>query len=286
MLNTQSSNKKAWMNNTVFKEWLTDVNSSMRRQGRKILLMLDNATSHGKESDYELSNICVKFLPANTTSHLQPLDQGIIRTFKAHYRRHLLKALISTMDSSENVTELCKNVTLLDAIRWIVKAWGDVKPTTIVKCFSTVGFCDGEISAVMSDDIDEDDDIPLAVLLREFQCSREDFEQIDMDLPTEDDSDEWERNLLNSFVSKESPELPDEETESESNASEEAQPGSEMNHQEALQLLIRLKNFALEKDCDMLPKLEDLQSLVETKIVKSKCNLTQSKLDKFCLVEN
>jgi hypothetical protein len=66
------------------------------------------------------------------------------------------------MDSSENVTELCKNVTLLDAIRWIVKAWDCVKQSTIVKCFSIVGFCDGEVSAVRSDDIDdidEDDDI-------------------------------------------------------------------------------------------------------------------------------
>lgn len=83
----------------------------MKRQERHVLLMLDNAASHGKEKDYQLSNVQVKFLPANTTSHLQPLDQGIIRTFKAHYRRYLLKSLISSMNTSESVVDLCKQVT-------------------------------------------------------------------------------------------------------------------------------------------------------------------------------
>jgi hypothetical protein len=49
---------------------------------------------------------------------------------------------------------------------------------------------------------------------------------------------------LNSLMAKE-PHNEDCETEYESNATEEHQPGSEMNHQEALQLLIRLKKTLL-----------------------------------------
>jgi hypothetical protein len=40
------SNKKARMTQAIFEEWLEDLNHVMRKQNRKILLLLDNATSH------------------------------------------------------------------------------------------------------------------------------------------------------------------------------------------------------------------------------------------------
>jgi hypothetical protein len=105
--------KKAWMNNKVFTDWLVDLNSDMRRQGRKILMLLDNASSHGKQEDYTLSNVEIKILPANMTSQLQPLYQGIIQTFKAYYRKSMLRSLLSKIDSAESVNELCKTVSFL-----------------------------------------------------------------------------------------------------------------------------------------------------------------------------
>jgi hypothetical protein len=91
---------KAWVNSHVFKTWINELNSEMRCQGMNVLFMLDNACSNGKEDDYKLSNVYVKFLPANTTPHKHPLDQDIIRTFKAHYRGYLLKSQIILMDDS------------------------------------------------------------------------------------------------------------------------------------------------------------------------------------------
>ena len=96
----------------------------------------DNASSHG---DCQLSKVILKFLPANTTSHLQPLDQGILRAFKARYKKHLLRSLLSKIERFESVSELCKEITLVDAINWIAKAWSEKASLTLTKCFKTTG---------------------------------------------------------------------------------------------------------------------------------------------------
>jgi len=54
----------------------------MRRADRNILLLMDNAKCHETENLETLSNVRVYFLPPNTTSYLQPIDQGIIYSLK------------------------------------------------------------------------------------------------------------------------------------------------------------------------------------------------------------
>ena len=44
-------------------------------------MLADNVSSH-KVNDLELSNVKLYFLPPNTTTQLQPLDQGIIYSLK------------------------------------------------------------------------------------------------------------------------------------------------------------------------------------------------------------
>ena len=56
------------MNNKVFNDWITGVYVNMRCKGLDILLMLDTATSHGKEEDHQLSHAKVKFF----CEHQQP----------------------------------------------------------------------------------------------------------------------------------------------------------------------------------------------------------------------
>jgi hypothetical protein len=67
----------------------------MQAERKKILLFLDNATCH---VDPKLKNVKVVFFPANTTSACQPLDQGIIKSFKVFYRQLILLRLISMLD--------------------------------------------------------------------------------------------------------------------------------------------------------------------------------------------
>jgi hypothetical protein len=53
----------------------------MASKSRKILLFLDHCPAHSKDVR-NLKNVQVKFFPANTTSVLQPMDQGIIKALK------------------------------------------------------------------------------------------------------------------------------------------------------------------------------------------------------------
>ena len=74
------ANKKPWMTHALFKEFLMYLDNKMECSNRKIVLFLDQCPAHSKQ--VELNNVKLVFLPANTTSHLQPLDAGIIRNVK------------------------------------------------------------------------------------------------------------------------------------------------------------------------------------------------------------
>ena len=49
-----------------------------------------------------------------TTSKLQPLDLGIICAFKARYRKHMLKHLITKIDLCSDNVSLTKGITVLE----------------------------------------------------------------------------------------------------------------------------------------------------------------------------
>jgi len=68
------SNTKAWVNNKIMTDLLATLNQRLSRTGRKILLLIDNVSSHDPALQEKFSNIKVVFLPINTTSKLQPLD--------------------------------------------------------------------------------------------------------------------------------------------------------------------------------------------------------------------
>ena len=86
------SNKKAWMLTTTFQEWLQefDYQVGQKHRGERVLLLLDNCSSH-KTENLTLSYVDVYFLPPNTTSKLQPMDAGIIMAFKKHYRHYHIR---------------------------------------------------------------------------------------------------------------------------------------------------------------------------------------------------
>ena len=100
---------------------------------------MDNAGCHPEALVGKFSNIKICFLPANTTSKLQPLDLGIILKFKVHYRHLFFRYVLSKIDESSDV------VKSLIALRWTAKAWSQVKPETIMKCFKKAGILNADL---------------------------------------------------------------------------------------------------------------------------------------------
>ncbi|XP_030006278.1 tigger transposable element-derived protein 6-like [Sphaeramia orbicularis] len=130
-------NKKTWMTSVIFNEWITELDQKMRRQNRHILLLLDNATSHivpvDDDGQPKLTNVDVHFLPPTTTSHLQPMDAGIIKAFKAHYRRFQVRHMIDAYDAGRPT-----EIQLNHAIRYVKQAWNAITEKTIVNCWEHV----------------------------------------------------------------------------------------------------------------------------------------------------
>ena len=87
----------AWVNSEIFRQILNKFNRKMKSENRKILLFVDNCLIHNQ--DFDFSNIKVKYFPPNATSVLQPLDQGIIHSFKANYRKELISLMINNFDN-------------------------------------------------------------------------------------------------------------------------------------------------------------------------------------------
>ena len=100
----------------------------MKREGKNILMFLDNAPCHPPALKGMCSNIRVELLPENTTSRTQPLDADIIKTWKVYYWRKLLRYVASQIDDKQSASDIIKSVSLLMGVRWMVMAWEEVKP--------------------------------------------------------------------------------------------------------------------------------------------------------------
>ena len=98
------SQKKSWMDSQIFEEWVRKLDRTFRMEGRKIALLVDNCPARPSVSD--LTNVELVFLPPNTTSVSQPMDQGVIRSLKAHYRGRVVRRLCRALDKMKTLSKI------------------------------------------------------------------------------------------------------------------------------------------------------------------------------------
>nr|CCA20949.1 CENPB protein Homeodomainlike putative [Albugo laibachii Nc14] len=129
---------KAWMNTTIFNKWLRKFNLLMH--GRRVLLLLDNASSHKAICKHD--NVEIVFLPPNMTSRIQPMDAGIIRSFKARYKKLFLRWCLDLVESNT-----VRKLNLLEAIEFSIESWRSVSEQVIRNCWVKTGLIDAIINA-------------------------------------------------------------------------------------------------------------------------------------------
>ena len=98
---------------------LESLNRRLQLKQRKIILFMDDAPYHPASLQDEISNINIVFLPKNTTPKTQPLDSGIIASWKCSYKKiRLLRYVCSKVDGSNSASDNVKSVDLLISIEW------------------------------------------------------------------------------------------------------------------------------------------------------------------------
>ena len=155
------------MNNILFTEFLNSFNAHIRRTGsrqstdRKVILLIDGAGCHGRPGDYHLSNTTVHFFPPNCTSHLQPLDAGIIRALKARYRSKVIDrqlrwfetARLDAQSNSGIKLDAYRPPNVRDAINMLASAWKGVTELTICRCWRHTKILPVSLSVLMEEDV-------------------------------------------------------------------------------------------------------------------------------------
>nr|CCA16694.1 PREDICTED: similar to tigger transposable element derived 4 putative [Albugo laibachii Nc14] len=150
---------KGWMTTTIFRTWLGYFSDTMRSQDRHVLL-LDNASPHRVTDHYSL--VKLHFLPPNTTSHLQPQDADIIKSFKSQLSKIRDNSVVDKLDAMleqvdgvgvediDKRAEQLYNVSILVAMRWAQQAWNKVTKATVVNCWSHTGILAANIYQLAS----------------------------------------------------------------------------------------------------------------------------------------
>ncbi|GES94157.1 tigger transposable element-derived protein 6-like [Rhizophagus clarus] len=162
----------------------------------------DNNASGREVTQLNLTHIEVAFLPPNTTSHLQPLDARVIKSFKAHYKQNYCRHILKLFEEGKDINK--EKVNIKEAVDYLADAWENVSGNTIFNYWVKTGILlsttDNDIAdatqvqqAILNEDIADtnqiiedlgaESDNPLADSLANVL---NDFCDLDEEIPTED----------------------------------------------------------------------------------------------------
>ena len=118
----------------LYFRWIKNWDIELQVQNHHIALTLDNFSGHIIQ--YKPKCITLIYFRPSLTSHIQPLDAGIIHCFKAHYRHEFCLRAVQRDNADE---EDIYKIDLLEAMMMAEQAWENVSAATLKNCWNHTG---------------------------------------------------------------------------------------------------------------------------------------------------
>ena len=96
--------RKSWMDGKLFEEWLRELDRKFAFEGRNVAFVIDNCPAHPHIDN--LKAIKLNFLPPNTTSKTQTMDEGVIRSLKAKYRKNVVRKITQSVEKKKTLPKI------------------------------------------------------------------------------------------------------------------------------------------------------------------------------------
>lgn len=130
------SQKSSWMDQELFVDWYINHFQPSVRQFQmekgisgKTILLLDNSPGYKLSPNYpEDDNFEIKYLPPNTASLIQPMDQGIIEKTKRSFRHQMMRLALQYHDG---IQSFYSNYSLNNCLDLLAEAWNMVTCSNI-----------------------------------------------------------------------------------------------------------------------------------------------------------
>jgi hypothetical protein len=287
--------ESAWMTAELFKDWFFNyfvpgVKENLREQGLRedgnAVLLLDNCGAHPPASELVCGNIFATYLPANVTSFIQPMDQGVIQNFKQFYRRTFVRRLVN---SDCSVHDFQASFNLKDAIYAAALAWKDVKASTIRKAWRALW----PASMFLDDSSDEEFEVFSIArrLSKEILAIVSDAPEVNpISKLTEDDIEDWidadkhtpvveeftDEQLIQSVLTSEVPEVI--EADEEEDDEEDEEPKKTYTWKQASEFISKFVEFAESNSHYTVAEVINLHILLNTFYQKRASAMKQADL--------
>lgn len=166
------SQSKAWQDTSSYLRLLHRINRIAKNDSRTFYILQDNCSSHiaaakildphgSADSIFSFEHLVLIFFPPNATSDCQPLDQGIIRSFKAAFRRCQLSHLLNEYESwcqSDPLPgakfPINDHTHMRNVLVWVRTAYDAIDSNLIRRCFVKANCLPAMSNVTLNQDID------------------------------------------------------------------------------------------------------------------------------------